>query len=383
MHERGPRATPDEDRHVLGGAEDLHAVDGALEPRPASDERRGRERWSRRIERGGSRRVEPCADRRGIPAERCRTARPIRDDRDLLGVEPPSRRRRHLRGIDGEERPVVRHAALPVALQLPRAEEVRLALRRLEAPQRLRFDDAPRAVNLRLGDLAGTNAPQLIPDGGGGVRHPGAGRARVHDEDAEFGRRVVVGGDTRRQAAVPHGAREPRRAPTSEHRREDVERGGGGIEQRSRAPPEHELRLRDVPFPLTDAHPRRRDLGRTQRPTDVGARKRAVVPRRQLDRLVGIDIPDDGEHGIRRSIEPPVEREQLVAREGAEPRLAPHPPPSDAVPVVQHLEERLNGERGGRVRLPLRLLDDHLELARELVGVDDRVGEGIGLHREP
>jgi hypothetical protein len=32
---------------------------------------------------------------------------------------------------------------------------------------------------------------------------------------------------------------------------------------------------------------------------------------------------------------------------------------------------------------PLRLLDDHLELARELLGVDQRVGVGVELHVEP
>jgi hypothetical protein len=50
--------------------------------------------------------------------------------------------------------------------------------------------------------------------------------------------------------------------------------------------------------------------------------------------------------------------------------------------VVQQLVQRLRGDRARIVRFPLRLLDDHLELLRQLVGVDDRVRVRVELHVE-
>jgi hypothetical protein len=57
-------------------------------------------------------------------------------------------------------------------------------------------------------------------------------------------------------------------------------------------------------------------------------------------------------------------------------------PAADAVPVEHHLVQRLVGDRAWRVQLALGLLDDHLQLAPELVGVDHRVAEGVGLDIE-
>ena len=77
-----------------------------------------------------------------------------------------------------------------------------------------------------------------------------------------------------------------------------------------------------------------------------------------------------------------VERPERVARDLAQPRLAADAPAADAMAVVQQLVQRF-GRHGRRiVRLSLRLLDDDLELARQLVGVDDRAGVGVGLDVE-
>ena len=50
--------------------------------------------------------------------------------------------------------------------------------------------------------------------------------------------------------------------------------------------------------------------------------------------------------------------------------------------VVQQLEQRLAGDGLRVVRLPLRLLDDHLELLRELLRIDHRIRVRVALDVE-
>ncbi len=72
----------------------------------------------------------------------------------------------------------------------------------------------------------------------------------------------------------------------------------------------------------------------------------------------------------------------MLARERTETGLAPDTPAAHAMPVVQQFEQRLRGDGVRAVRLALRLLDDHLDLAGQLVRVDERVGVRVRLDGE-
>ena len=68
-----------------------------------------------------------------------------------------------------------------------------------------------------------------------------------------------------------------------------------------------------------------------------------------------------------------------------EPRqlcLVTDPPPADPVAIEHHLVQRLVGHGGRRVELALGFLDDDLELAGQLVGVDDGMAERVRLDVE-
>src|SRR3954463_15591745 len=82
-------------------------------------------------------------------------------------------------------------------------------------------------------------------------------------------------------------------------------------------------------------------------------------------------------------VEVAIEAEQRVTRERAQARLTSNAPPANSMRVVQQLVQRLRRDRTRVVGFPLRLLDDHLELARQLVRIDERVRICIGLHLEP
>jgi hypothetical protein len=98
---------------------------------------------------------------------------------------------------------------------------------------------------------------------------------------------------------------------------------------------------------------------------------------------VGIDVTDDRENGVVGAVPVAVEPHELFARECPKPRFLTDAPAPDPVSVVQHFVERLDGHRRGRVPLALGLLDDHLELACELLAVDDRAGVGVELDLQP
>jgi hypothetical protein len=95
---------------------------------------------------------------------------------------------------------------------------------------------------------------------------------------------------------------------------------------------------------------------------------------------IRIDIAHHGEERLRGLIKVPVEANEVVARQRAESRLPADAPASNAVPIVQQLVQRFGGDRGWVVSLPLRLLDDDLQLFAKLVGVDQRIGVGVELN---
>src|SRR4051812_32433874 len=109
-------------------------------------------------------------------------------------------------------------------------------------------------------------------------------------------------------------------------------------------------------------------------------RKMSIFPLHLGERDGRVNVSDDREDGVSRVIEVAVKTQDLIARERTQARLAPNAPTSHAVSVVQQLVERLRGDSAGIVRFALRFLDNDFELARKLVGIDERSRIGVGLH---
>ena len=118
------------------------------------------------------------------------------------------------------------------------------------------------------------------------------------------------------------------------------------------------------------------------RPVDRRDLETAIQPLDVPQRLRDVDVAHDRENRRRRPIEVPVEAKKIVAREPPKAGFTADPPASHSMPIVQQLEQRLGRDRGGIVGLSLRLLDDHLELTRELACIDHGVRVRVSLDLE-
>jgi mandelate racemase len=146
----------------------------------------------------------------------------------------------------------------------------------------------------------------------------------------------------------------------------DVARIGGA----GRAPSDGELRLRDVARELAEAETSRRGFLLTRAELGSPGRDVAVQPLDLGERRLRLQVADDDDGGGRGPVEVAEEAQHVLALQPAEPLLAADPPAPDPVPVVQQLVQRFIGDRRRVVRLALRFLDDDLELAPQLVGID-------------
>jgi hypothetical protein len=150
-----------------------------------------------------------------------------------------------------------------------------------------------------------------------------------------------------------------------------------------RSPAERDLRLPDIARHFAKAEPRDTLLDLAGKARGFARGQRTVLSVHLLDGIVGIDVADDRQNGVAGMVEVAVEADERLARQRAEPWLASDAPPPDSVHVVEQLVQRLGRDGARIVGLALRFLDDHLELARELVGIDQRASIGVGLHVEP
>jgi hypothetical protein len=176
---------------------------------------------------------------------------------------------------------------------------------------------------------------------------------------------------------------EPRSAPRAEHRRGQVERRRVVVPRAGRAPPHRELRLLHVARELAVPEARR---GPLRRSAVEGRRALGDVAVARLDlpqRVLRVDVAHHRQDGGARAIERAVEARHVTLREAAQSLLGADAPAAHAMLVVQQRIERLDRHRARVVELALRLLDDDLELPRQLAGVDQRVGVGVGLDVEP
>ena len=154
------------------------------------------------------------------------------------------------------------------------------------------------------------------------------------------------------------------------------------MQGRHRPPAEHQLGLAHVAPNGAGPDLAALGLGRGGIDGAVGRGPVAVRGARERQRLVGIDVAHDGDDGPLRDVSRAVVGPEIVAGESGELFLVADAPAADAVPVEHHLVQRLVGDGARRVELALGLLDDDLELARQLAGVDDRVAERVGLDVE-
>ncbi len=148
------------------------------------------------------------------------------------------------------------------------------------------------------------------------------------------------------------------------------------------AEPQRELRLLYVAAQLPEAEAGAIGLLRAAVAVDRSVGKRTVQALHGAEGAVRLHVAGDHQDRVAGAVEMPVEVENMLARQPSEPRFPSDAPAAHAVTVVQHLVQRLDCDRRGVVRLALRFLDDHLQFARQLVGIDDRIGVGVELDFE-
>ena len=195
-------------------------------------------------------------------------------------------------------------------------------------------------------------------------------RFGMRDEHASVAGRVVPGRDRGRELTVAHGTIQSRRATSRQRHTGEVERGRIRMRQHGCAPSEGDLLLRDIALPFARAESRQRALRRTR-----DARHRTIpqppVPCMHLAPYdIRIDVADDRKDRVRRLIPGAVERIQLRLRQRAQTSFFANAPSAYPVMVVQQGVQRFDRHGPRRITLALRLLNDHLELACEFVGVD-------------
>src|SRR4051812_4037742 len=140
---------------------------------------------------------------------------------------------------------------------------------------------------------------------------------------------------------------------------------------RTRAAPRHgPLRLRDVPRELAVAETGAPGLLFARTARRLARRHRSVQPLHFGKSARGLHVANDHEYRVGGCVEVAVEAQQVVARQATQPLLASDAPAPNAMPVMQQLEQRLDSDGARIVRLAFGFLDDDLELARELVPVD-------------
>ena len=383
VDDRRVRALTDEHGHARARAVHMRATVGPLVARRFATD--GERRWLGDLvkryaarDRGGKHRLRGGR----VGSQRRSSLGAIGNDRHVVRVEVPADRCVHI-GRGGIEEPgKVPVAELPVAEGFPFGEVRCLTVHGLEPAQPARLIQAARADQLALAYSGVAQVHDLGPRGARGLRNGIGIRLAVDHEHTKLGRGVVVRTDGRGQSAVAHGAVQSRGAAAAKYGSGEVEQRRVGVVGARRAPREGKLRLHDVAGPFAPAEPGRRDLRFARNADGHAGRECPPAALDVAEHCVDVKVSDHRQDGVRWTVEVAVEAGELVARERAQPGLAPDAPPADAMPVVQKFVERLRGHCGGVVRLALRLLDDDLELAGKFVAVDQRVGVGVELDVE-
>ena len=331
------RLASHENRHAGLRLEDADASVGAhgLEADVYGGRRTRRHRW--RLHRGRRCGVEQRAHRRRVARELGRALGAIDDHARLVGVEIAARQYGELLGRDGERALEVRLAPTPVTQRLPLGEVVGLTFHVLQPSHPVRLVEPLRARNLGVGHTMLAHRAQLRPDGASRVGGPLGRRFGVDDEDPERGGRVVVCGHRRGELSFSHRAIQARGASPREHRREDVERRGVGVERAGRTPAKCHLRLPDVTRPFARTEAGCADFNRSGS-VQRRAGGKCAVARLDIAHHVGeVHVADYGEYGVDGTVEVAVEVQHGITRERAQARLTTDAPATDAMPVVQQL----------------------------------------------
>jgi hypothetical protein len=264
------------------------------------------------------------------------------------------------------------------------AELARLALHGLLLADLVGHEVHARALELGLGGSKGAHALDLAADRGQrGLQVFGLERG-VHEEQPRVERRVGAGGHCVHELlAILHVAVQARALAAAQHRREQVEVGGVGLVEARDRERQTEQGLLEAPAQHFDARAFGLTLGRA-RMRQLGARLRVAEGLLDLGQhRVRIDIADHHEGHVVRHVPAPVEVEHLLAREAAHRRLgADHRQPVGMLAVGQR-EHALREHPVRRVLAASDLLDDHLALAQELVGIEGRETHGVGQHVDP
>src|SRR5581483_7319246 len=220
-------------------------------------------------------------------------------------------------------------AQLPIPERLPLGEMIRLPLHGLGASRPLGLEQPLRPLDLSRRKVG----LQLRPHRPRRLERTPTRRLGLNHEDAELGRRVVVGRDRRRELPLTHGAIEPRGASATERRGGKIEQRRIWIERASRAPTEEQLRLRDVTGPLAISETRLTALLRATITRDWGVGQPAVVVLDERECRIRIDVANDTEYRVARVIVGAIERRDIVVRERAQLLRVADTPAANAVRV--------------------------------------------------
>ncbi len=143
--------------------------------------------------------------------------------------------------------------------------------------------------------------------------------------------------------------------------------------------PEHQAGPLDVPRHAAVLEARLRRLGRrAERGARTGGHA-AQVQVRRLDRLGRPHVPDDRQDDALGDVMALEVRQEVVPRQRPHLLLSPDAPPPDAVRLEHFAEHHLEGVRAGCVDLPSPLLQDRLDLALQLLRVEQGMHQGVGL----
>src|SRR5678815_4506320 len=129
----------------------------------------------------------------------------------------------------------------------------RLTLHALEMAEPPRFEHPLRARHLLRSDTLVAHHADLIPDRAGRLPHRSGRHLGMHDEHTEIGGGVVVRVDRCGELALSYRAIEARRTSRSENAGRQIEQCSVVVHRGWRAPPEHDLCLRNVARHLTVA----------------------------------------------------------------------------------------------------------------------------------
>jgi hypothetical protein len=101
-----------------------------------------------------------------------------------------------------------------------------------------------------------------------------------------------------------------------------------------------------------------------------------------LQRRINVQRPDDGDNGPLGHVAGAIVLPEIIASQPGQIGFISDAPAPDPVLIEHQFVQGFVGYRRGVIKFPFGFLDDDLQFAAELVGIDQGVAQGIGLDVE-